>query len=276
MKKIGVIYYWQPHNKINGSLFYAYEYFVELKQLNKDTDFIIVGKVSDSDYRLINKAFSLKYKEDIYPKFHPIFLDSILKLSGLKLERTLFVDMKSYNKCHFLVDKDNCHLYCNNKDHIDPGVSQPKYIYGYYHYQFFNIMVPLKLKFDIFKDIPYDSLIEKHNTWFISSPNINLNEISDHIPNDYDFKQPNKYLNIFEEYNKILYIHNGILDTNNRLIPEAFFYDKILKVKFIKEEYKMDSIAERYFNIAKRGLLPYTLDQYDIIIRNILKDIDDK
>ena len=39
------------------------------------------------------------------------FLDSILKLAGLKLDRTLFVDVKSYIKCHFLVDKNNCHLY---------------------------------------------------------------------------------------------------------------------------------------------------------------------
>lgn len=264
-QNIGIIYYWQPYNKINGSLFYAYEYFVQLKELNCLAEFYIIGNLSVNDKKLIEKAFSIKYKKKFYSKYSPIFLDSILKLKKIKFSKTFLVDIKSYNKVSFLLDKETCHLYCDDLNKIK-NVLFPKFVYGYYSYQYYNIKVPLKLNFKIFKKIKNRA---ENNLTFVSSLYSKEHEIEKYFPKDYVYKIHNKFLNIFEQFNKFLYIHNGHQDTNNRLIPECFFYKMNLDIIFIKEKYKNDSIFERYNECFSNGFKKYELNETDIIISNL-------
>jgi hypothetical protein len=77
-------------------------------------------------------------------------------------------------------------------------------------------------------------------------------------------------LNIYKDFQKIMYIHNGNLDTNNRLIPESMYFDKELKIKWVNEAYQVDSIYERYIDIKENGLKDYWLDSSDLIIQNLL------
>lgn len=265
IKNINIIYYWQPHNKINGTLFYCYEYYYFLLTKNKNTNFYIVNCKSEYDKRLISQAFDSKYNKELIKDNNIKFITNT-HVYNLKNDKLLFLDIYSYNHCYmFISNKDNCFVYCNNKYDMIESVKYPHYLFGYYNYQHYNYRTTLKLNFNIFKKINIDYKFQH----FISSPGSDKKQIEKYLNdiNSFKFKQHNICENIFEAYYSIIYIHNGVLDTNNRLIPESKFYNKKLNIIFT-DKYKIpDSIIDRY----ERDIQYFWLDEKDLLIEKILQ-----
>jgi hypothetical protein len=224
-----------------------------------------------NDTKIKEKVLTLynnKYKPEIIEQV----LDNIKFISrldcySLKLDKVLFLDVKSYNEIYWLNPNGIKYLYCNNTKDMKLGIPYPiTTIYGYYDYQKFFKRTRLKLKFDIFKELQSDI---KNNKTYVSSLSSTVNDIRAFLPPDYIFKTHTQNLNIYDTVNNILYVHNGALDTNNRLIPEAKFYKKNLNVIFVKDEYKNDSIYDRY---TSNDLNEYWLTENDILIKDFLND----
>jgi hypothetical protein len=275
MNSIGVFYYWQPNNKINGSLFYAFEYYSFLKDINSETYFYIVFNkdLTEKDKQLIYTAFNIKYKQSKLKNYDINFL-KLVKLPTLIryepfLNKALFLDIKSYNFINYLLPTIKKYLYCNNDKDLDSKIKYTENIYYWYdNYQSGNYRTTLKLNFSIFNSIKSGIT---NDGWFVSSVEKNLNLIEKYLPHQFVIKLHNMMINIYKEFQNILYIHTGNLDTNNRLIPESFFYEKNLQLVFVKEDFKNDSIWLRYNDILENGLKNYTLTRDDIIIKHLLE-----
>ena len=62
--EINIVYKFQPYNKVNGTLFYCFEYMLQLLELNKDVSFYIFNIQDDQDKWLVEKCFKEKYLND--------------------------------------------------------------------------------------------------------------------------------------------------------------------------------------------------------------------
>jgi hypothetical protein len=261
--KYGVVYRHKPHNKINGSLFYCFEYFKFLRNF-VDVKFYIVD-ISKNDYDLVLKMFSEKYNTD----FQNIITIKSIDLLRIKLDKTLILDIKTFYDCkEFLTNDIHCF---SNEEHSFFRYKNNKKVtyYGSYDYQNYDLFCYLKLNFSIFK------IMDKNPEGvFISSRNIKYIEI--HKDEWFKkFKKPiilkkiqNGFGNIFEMIDTVCYVHTE-RDTNNRIIPEAFFYNKNV---FIEKRCDIiDSTILRYDDIMKNGLKNYTLDETDLMIRSCLQ-----
>ena len=71
-------------------------------------------------------------------------------------------------------------------------------------------------------------------------------------------------------FDTVFYYHSA-LDTNNRLIPESFFYNKKIHIKY--NGYLQDSIFFRYEDISINGLDNYTLDESDLMLKSFLEGV---
>lgn len=244
---IGVVYKWQVHNKLNGSLFYCFDYANFLK-----TKLYIVG-VPNEDLSLVKRIFMEKYNADL----NTVVPITLTKLYQLKLDQTICLDIKSfYGLKEFLTG--DIHVFSNEPHEMfryknDRTVTY----YGSYDYQDFDVFNYLKLNFDIFKPLVYDGI-----GTFVSGP---------HIPKEYKGDLYKKHDggvgNIFELIDTLTYIHTSI-DTNNRIIPEAFYYNKHIEIVDECPDL-IDSITLRYNDIMKNGLGNYTLTKDDEIVKAI-------
>jgi hypothetical protein len=270
--EIGIFYNWQPHNKINGSLFYAYEYARLLQDLSIQTQtkihFFITSlkPLTQKDKDLIFTAFDLKYEgvDNSFIKFSSI--TGSYFTSGF-LTKALFLDVKSYNTISKFLPGIEKHLYCNHSDNMEVDIFYPGNLYYWYEeYQTGKYKTKLKLYFGIHKVYPET----ENEAWFVSSVSAE-DQIGEYLPEVYVFKKHKIMLNIYKDFQKIMYIHNGNRDTNNRLIPEAIYFGKELKIKWTQEVYKNDSVFERYIDITENGINDYILDESDLIIQKLLK-----
>ncbi len=267
--KIVVLYYWQKFNKINGTLFYCYEYFRQLQQdklISHEIDFIIID-IPDEDIKIMDKVLNEKYfnyKEDIFTT--PLYYSRIKLFQQLKeVSKILFLDVSSYSKCNELINikKNKIHLFVDNdnqtKIHSDVNT------YGSYkNYQTYKNECYLKLGFQFM--IP--SLIINHgDEIFVSCPDNTL--LPEKFKTGYLLKQSTKNIeNLFNLISEIIYVHVG-LDTNNRIIPEAYWHFKILNVFDLRKDI-VDSIQLRYKDIQQNGLKNYSLTKDDLIIKTLL------
>jgi hypothetical protein len=74
--------------------------------------------------------------------------------------------------------------------------------------------------------------------------------------------------NLFNYIDAVHYIH-VVRDTNNRIIPEGFFYGKTVSIEEVYTE--LDSIRLRFDDITNNGLGNYTLTDSDEMIKAMLK-----
>jgi hypothetical protein len=273
---IGVIYKWQPYNKINGSVFYAFEYYSMLFKYSNTTLFFVNSKPwTKKDKKLIKHILLEKYSisDDILNNINFITLIDCYKTTK-HLHKSFFVDVHSYNSIYQMLPGIEKLLYCDNARTMQSYIPYPEKTYGYYDYQYISkreYRIPLKLNFDIFKNFDNDNNNSNNiDKWFVSSIESKEDDLKDYLPNDYVFKIHSTFINIFEQFNNFLYIQNGGLDTNNRLIPEAFFYKKNLKIVKTKN-WITDSILLRYEDILKDGLQKYWLTKDDPLIMELLK-----
>jgi hypothetical protein len=261
--KYGVVYKHKPNNKINGTFFYCFEYFQFLKKF-VDVKFYIVD-ISEKDINLISKIFTEKYTSN----FNDVVPIKIIDLYKLKLDQTLILDVMTFYDCkEFLTNQIHCY---SNNDHSMFRYKNNRTVtyYGSYsQYQKFDIFSHIKFNFDIFR-----KLTKNGHGVFISALNqeyirCNINRWQQEFGRPIIIKKSHSGQgNMFEHIDGVHYVHTQ-RDTNNRIIPEAFFYGKTVTIEDLHPE--IDSIKLRYEDILANGLKNYTLTEDDIIIQAMI------
>lgn len=260
--KLGVVYKFKPHNKINGTLFYCFEYFKFLRKY-VDLNFYIVG-ITDSDLQLVCDMLKEKYNTDI---------DGIVplrqvELHSLNLDRTLILDVNTfYDVKEFLTNNVHCF---SNETHPVFRYKNDRTVtyYGSYDYQNYDVFNYLKLNFEIFKPCGSKPGV------FVSCLDPKYIRFEyERLQKQFDRpiilkKQHTGIGNLFDQIDAVHYIH-VVRDTNNRIIPEGFFYGKTVTIEEVYTE--LDSIRLRYDDIVQNGLGNYTLTDSDEMIKAMLK-----
>ena len=258
----GVVYKFRTGKKINGTLFYCFEYFRFLKQF-VDAKFYIVG-ISPDDLSLVLRLFSEKYNADI-TDIVPV---TTTQLYLLKLDRTLILDVNTFYDCkEFLTNQIYCY---SNDSHSMFRYKNHRTVtyYGSYDYQNYDKFEYLKFNFDIFKPSPITA-----SGVYISCASESY--IKDRLTQyEQQFQKPiilkkfgSGIGNIFDLVDAVHYVHVGI-DKNNRTIPEGFYHNRAVTIERACDV--VDSVILRYNDIMANGLGNYTLTQDDIMIKDFL------
>lgn len=263
-----VLYYFKNHNKINGSLFYCFEYFACAKKQNKDVKFIIFN-ISAEDFSFVLNIFKDKYVFDLSYLQDIEAINSIQELFKRPIEKALILDVHSLEKLHYFV-KGDIVCFANEQHAMIRSELKKITYYGYYDYQPCDLKDKLKLNFEIFKPISN----EKKGKVMVSSRLFNYDVIT--IPDEFKdmipvYKSKSDHVgNMFEEIEGVFYFHS-FLDTNNRLIPEAFFYKKKILIDF-NGDYA-DSVYFRYKEITTDGLDSLTLKGDELMLKDFLGQV---
>lgn len=261
---IGVVYKFKPHNKLNGTLFYCYEYYRFLREFDSDVKFYIVG-IDEENLKLVEKVFDEKYR-CCSNGIHPI--RSVIELYKLQLDKTLILDIDTFYNCkEFLTGDIHCF---SNDSHEMYRYKDNRTVtyYGIYPYQNFDVSCMLKLNFEVFRDCDTKPGV------FVSC--LDPKHIRDNI-NRYEreFGRPiilkKSHMgsgSIFDNIDQVHYVHVQ-RDTNNRIIPEGFFFGKKVTVEEVYRE--EDSIMWRYNDIQENGLGNYSLACDDEMVKACLR-----
>ena len=259
--RVGVVYKFKKHNKINGSLFYCFEYYQYLKK-HIDVKFYVVD-ISDSDLNLVKCLLEEKYT--VPAVITPITVTGIY---AEQLDRTVTLDIRTFQDCKEFFSGE-VHCFSNEAhDMFRYKNSRQVTYYGSYPYQNYDEFDYLKLNFDIFRTVRNNSGV------FVSSRDQEYIKVR-HREYEQRFNKP-VYLkqtatgvgNMFDLVDHVHYVHL-LEDTNNRIIPEAFYHGKtVTRDNLITE---VDSVKLRYDDITTNGLVNYTLTDSDRIIQACLR-----
>lgn len=260
-----VIYLFKHHKKINGTLFYCFEYFLCAKEKDPALKFII-HDISDIDLAKVKKIFLEKYV------FNHQYLDDVIQVNSLKtlfemdIKKSLILDVFTFKKIYTFTKSD---IICYSNEPHEMIRSEHKKItyYGFYDYQPADHKVRLKLNFDAFKPVTK----KDPNNLLISQIKYNNEDIV--IPDEIKHlnvltKNYNSHHENFHELFDTLYYCHGAHDKNNRLIPECFFYQKKIYINY-NGAYN-DSVYLRYTDISQNGLANYKLDASDLMLQDFL------
>jgi hypothetical protein len=263
--KLGVVYKFKPHNKINGTLFYCFEYFKFLQKY-VDLNFYIVG-ITDSDLNLVREILQQKYKM-LIDGIVPI---KLIQLHGLGLDRTLVLDVNTFYDCkEFFSNEVHCF---SNEPHELFRYSNNRTVtyYGSYSYQNYDQFCYLKLNFEIFPPLDkqgYGVFVSALDQKYIR---LHYERWQNEFNRPIHLKKSHSGVgNIFEEIDAVHYVH-VMRDTNNRMIPEAFYYNKTVTIEEVYPE--LDSIQLRYNDIVENGLGNYTLTKDDAMVQAMLGQV---
>lgn len=260
----GVVYKFKPHNKINGTLFYCFEYFKFLRKF-VDAKFYIVG-ITEQDLNLVTGILSDKYNTTV-DNLIPVTLTELYKI---KLDRTLILDINTFYDCkEFLTNEIHCF---SNDTHDMFRYKNDRTVtyYGLYPYQRYDVECVLKLNFEIFRPLQ-----QQGHGVFISALDqkyvrIRMAQWKEQFNKPITVKKSHGGVgNLFDYIDSVHYVHTE-RDTNNRIIPEAFFYNKTVT---LEEPYNLpvDSIRLRYNDIVANGLGNYTLTDTDPMVQACLR-----
>jgi hypothetical protein len=263
---MGVIYLYTPYHKINGTVYYAFEYFLFLLKYNHNCKFYVVD-LDIEGYNLFITIFKDKYNipESLFNNIISIKRTEIFKLN---LKKTLILDVRTFQNIQYFLTGD-VHCFSNEVHHNFKGTSKYNVTYyGSYDYQNFDVFNYLKINFEIFKEIKN----RVTNKVFISS-RIDPECI------DYSVFQTEKEIykkttnsiihNLFDEIDEVIYYHKK-LDTNNRIIVESFFYNK--KIQIVSDINIIDSTILRYNDILAGNFSKYCLSIDDKMIQGMLNE----
>lgn len=258
-----ILYALKDHKKINGTLFYSFEYFVLAKDHGQKVIFVLFNATKD-DLEMVKSLFREKYV------FNHSYLDDIQIISSVselyKLEtiKNLILDLHSFERVAMFL-KGDILCYANEAHEMLRSRHKSITYYGFYDYQDYDVQEKLKFYFKI-----YAPLVGKiENKVLVSSLRFNYKDFD--LPEEIRdkprlYKQPNSHLaNLFNSFDTLYYYHSDP-DTNNRLIPECFYYGKRIMIEF-NGKYQ-DSIYLRYNDILQNGLATYTLDESDRMMRD--------
>lgn len=252
---IGVVYKFQPYNKINGTLFYCFEYACFLNAP------LYLVNITDKDLRLVKNILKTKYTT---PPTNLIPI-SLTQLYAVKLEQTLVLDMKTFNSCkEFLTN--NVHVFSNEPHDMFRYKNERTVTYygSYPDYQNFDVFNYLKLNFDIFKQIETTG-----DGVFVSSVRVRDDYVHTGTNKPVILKRHDQGVgNLFELVDTVHYLHTQ-RDTNNRIIPEGFYYGKKVIIEDDRPDI-IDSVTLRYNDIVENGLKNYTLTHNDEMVKACL------
>jgi hypothetical protein len=261
----GVIYKSKTHKKLNGTVFYCYEYS-QLLQRYADVKLYIVD-ITEADFAWIKTVLEQKYTT---PTHNLVRVDKYTDLFGLGLGGALILDIVTLDAVKYLLSGD---IICYSNDSHPmwrPARSDRIVTYfGSYDYQPHDISTPLRLNFDIFKPAKHQPGV------FVCAPDMEyisarMHEWSSRFACPVVTKKPNTGVgNIFDLVHSMHYVHTG-KDKNNRVIPEAFWYGKTVT---FDDPYNLpaDSATLRYHDILANGLGTYTLTDSDAMVQACLK-----
>jgi len=262
-----VIYYCKSHKKINGSLFYAFEYYAFIKQYVPDLTLVLLN-CDDEDLQMYKYIFSEKY-------YTGDLLDDILisvkYLDFLKynIENALSVDVHTYEKITDLLGRTNHMRVYSDEPHMLLDKKGNHTFYGWYKYQNFNIKARLLFFKELHRTYP-----EKGDKIFVTSLNSDNNFILKQLglkKNEAFVKHLNKHNeNLFESINRIVYWHGATRDTNNRPVVEAYIHDVPLEIYY--NGWFNDSIYERALTLAENGLDEFLMTPEDPFIKDFIND----
>jgi hypothetical protein len=259
-----ILYNVLNNKQINGTLFYAFEYYCFL---NKFTDIkFVIFKNEDNEY--LKSIFFDKYTDPfLIDKI--IFINSYKDLVNLKIKNSLMLDLNTYKKLSPFLKNSKMRVYSNK---IDDFKNDNASFYGFYDYQHFHKKTRLKFFVDIHKI--FDKKEDKIFVSFLTGDfkqilnSLKLNE------NDTLYKTLSEHnYNLFKRINKIIYFHTGYMDVNNRIVVESFIHKTPLEVHY--NGHYNDSVFERTEELNKNGLKEFILDENDILIKDFLKDCND-
>ncbi len=246
-----VIYRFQEHHKINGSLYYAIEYYLFLRQYIEIELFIVDGK---NHTELINKVWCDKYS--CPPKYKTPTRIDLLRYKN-DLTKVLIIDVRTHNELKEF-------LYCNIVQFVNEKVvkySNIKY-FGSYDYQNYDYFSYLKLGCEFHKKFTNGKKI------FISSVNMAKVDVSKYQSKEYIIKTNSiNYNNLFNEIYKIIY-HHEQLDTNNRIVIEAIYHNKQLEI--IDNFHKRDSISLRLNDLRNNKISKYLISDECPMVKEML------
>ena len=260
-----VLYYFLNHKKINGTLFYCFEYFVCAKEKDPSVIFNIYN-ISPTDLEMVKAIFKERY---VFPETYLNDIQALNSISDIyktNFSKTLILDLHSFQRTYMFI-KNDILCYSNEGHSMERSQTKKVTYYGYYDYQNFDYKTPLKLNFSNFKP-----LAKSGEKVLVSSRLYNYREIE--LPKELEHKEvvtkaeSTHHSNLFELFDTMYYFHSDF-DTNNRLIPECFFYDKKIILK-LNEKFQ-DSISLRYEDILANGLTKYTLDHTDKMLCDFLE-----
>lgn len=232
-----------PNKIINGTLFYAMEYFLVLNEI---TPTQLILKCDLKTFEFILDVFNTKYNYNKCLNTR-IIRSEYTTLPKYIKNNVLILDTNTYKKCkHFI--KPTIYFYSQNNTIIET-----KNTYGFYSFQSFNFKNRLKLGLTYHKH--YDELYDTF------SSSLNMQKVKQIGAN----KKPNTFINLML-YKKWKYIHNGF-DNNNRFIVEARYFNKTLIID--NQQDFDDSIDDRY----NTDINEFILDKNDILIQNFYKGL---
>lgn len=168
-----------------------------------------------------------------------------------------------------LGDLLNCPLlvFANESNGLQRYKTKEITYFGHYDYQDFDVDEILKFSFEHYLDL--NSVKDKA---LVVCHSMNYDKIK--IPDEFAskekiYKTPSfHHQKLHEQFDTLLYFQDGDMDTNNRLIPECFYYGKDVR---IFERGVQDSIKIRYTDIKENGLSRYQLSESDKLIKAFLE-----
>jgi len=253
---ISVYYHFLKDKKVNGTLFYCFEYFEYLSRYEKNTYFLIY-QINSEDLEFVKNIFKSKYNFDYILLDRIISINSIKEIYEFQGLKNLILDIRTFNSVYSLI-QGSIFAFVNERGALPRSKMKNIYFYGSYDYQSYDIYCTLKFNFDIFKQSN-----NPLNGKVFTSGGL-LNKLGRE-----NSKKPNEFFNIFDEYESFRYIHNT-LDVNNRFIVECFYYNRDLE--FVQEIRLRDSAVIRFEDCIRGHIMKYRLDYFDRIVQDILDD----
>lgn len=267
-KNISFLYKSYPNRPYCGTLFYCYEYFSFLFDLGLDLDlnikFYIITNKNVIPYIL--KAFKTKYTNFEKVKDNIIFIKSEFDLYSKNFNVLKNLDISNtLNTLNILKDLkvvlDRKSRYINTDisyavSSSSNSISNDLETFGFYDFQkSFKFKERLKFYFDIYTEKPKTIKNKVYNSGF-------GNHCNKFKSSEFDNIFDSEIINYYKLPNKI--------DSDNRLIVEAFYYN--IKFNIIGNSV-FDSVDERLETLQKFGLEPFKLSTNDLIIQYIFKNI---
>jgi len=259
--KNAIVYLSKSNKLINGSLFYAFEYYLYLKQFYNALEFLVI--VDDESLDVIKKIMLDKYHDGLFNE-NEICNVNILKLRNydniITFDSNTFMNIRPLTKAFLISYANEDILYENSNCKL----------FNYYDYQkaVDAIKTPLRLGLQFQKRYLFDD-----GKLFYSFPKkhlVNI-EIPDEALTKNDMLHHKK---LFKSISHVTYIHTG-LDKNNRIIVEGFYHNKV--VKFIEESKIIDSAVLRFndININYDNIKNYTISDDCLMIQYIKDKLND-
>jgi hypothetical protein len=266
-----ILYNFITQKKVNGTLFYCFEYFIFLNKF-KYTEFWIYD-ISEKDFNYIIEIFKNRYDFDhkLLKQIKIFHIKDALKAP----EKVIILDNRTYENLRLFFPNSQVLWQKTEGGHNfrDTKTHENDITFGSYSYQKYEVHQHLQFHFDIYKKIE-----KSENKIFISSLSITDEQTKNYLrsynilynENKIFFKDNNKHhKNLFENFNVLLYVKNYNLDTNNRLIVESYFYDKII---ILVDKEQNDSAFLRLKKLNEYGIDPFVLTKDNKLIQEYLDD----